>query len=242
MLEAILLLEQNLGSALTRIAAARRCLDLNLVRWDPGLGQPVGNRLGAIEGGLIAVQLLGGVAGDPGIADDPDETRLCAIPGEDFVEGLAVGFVEGCRSAGESDIRDLGKGCGGRGDLLVLPDPAAVAVRTGSGGGKFGGGGAGWNLAEPIAAGIGGTGGGPGRCAPGAVAAGLAAAGADNSRGGGGAGWPACGCGNDAICGDCRVDSIGSGSGGCPGFRAPLPEVPRSAVAAEPAAAGLAPG
>ena len=127
---------------------------------------------------------------------------------------------------------------GGGAGFAALPGPVAVAVRIGLAGGRTGGGGAGSNCADPIAAGIGAGGGGAGKCAPGAVGfAGFGATGTASSLGGGNAGVFCCGCGSAAICGDCRLDSIGPDSGGCFCFRVPFTAGPAAAdcAAATPA-------
>ena len=52
------MLEEHLGAAFAGILAARRRLDLDLVGGYPRLGQSGAHRLGAVESGPVAIQLL----------------------------------------------------------------------------------------------------------------------------------------------------------------------------------------
>src|SRR5580658_1148673 len=103
----------------------------------------------------------------------------------------------------------------------LLPGPVAAAVRVAPAGGITGGAGGGWNSAEAIAVGI-GAGAGGAASAAGDLPAPADAAGIRSRGGGGGGGWLCCGSGSEEICGDCKLDSIGPGSGGSPVLRGPF--------------------
>src|SRR5438477_9093264 len=96
--------EQHLGSAVARVRALRRCLDLDLVGRYSRLGQRGGDRLSAIQSSPITVQLLDCAVSGPGIADDANFAGVLLINRQDRFERLPILVGQGGRIGAELDL------------------------------------------------------------------------------------------------------------------------------------------
>src|SRR5271165_6174852 len=101
--------EQHLGAAFAGVLALRRRLDLDLVGGYSRLGQSGSDRVGTVERGPIAVQLLDCAARGPGIADDANLPRVLPIDRQHRLEGLPILVGQTGRIGAELDLSDGGR-------------------------------------------------------------------------------------------------------------------------------------